>query len=133
MMTSRIANRESLSTLIHKLDKLVSEVVRRSAADSNGLIKCISCGAKVYWKDADLAHFIDRGNMATRFNLVNLAPACQQCNRHNEDFHKEEWAKKLGPEIVETLEREGRSMRKLMRYELEKGIELMTDKLKQLR
>lgn len=131
-MTSRIANRESLSTLIHKLDKLVSQVVRRSAA-VNGYCTCISCGVKLWWVQADCAHFIDRGNMATRFNLLNLAPSCPICNRFEEEMHKEKWAEKLGPQLVETLELEGRSMRKLMRYELERGIELMTDKLKQLR
>jgi hypothetical protein len=81
----------------------------------------------------DCAHFVNRGNMNTRFNLKNLAPACVHCNRINEDEHKRKWAEKLGPEMVEYLELEGRSMRKLMRYELEKGIELMEAKLKSLR
>jgi hypothetical protein len=129
----RATKQQSLSTLIHELDKLVSEVVRRNAADDSGRCTCISCDYKEFWKNFDCAHFIDRGNMNTRFNLLNLAPACQQCNRYNEDMHKAKWAEKLGPEMVAYLEAEGRSMRKLMRYELEKGIELMEQKLKQLK
>lgn len=124
---------DSLSTLIHKLDGLVSEVVRRSAAQVCGHCDCISCPYVGHWSTFDCAHFIDRGNMNTRFNLLNLAPSCRYCNRYNEDEHKRIWAEKLGPEMVEYLEREGRSMRKLMRFELEKGIELMTEKLKQLK
>ena len=125
--------KESLSTLVHKLDKLVSEVVKRAAASYDGKCECISCDIRLPWQEMDCAHFIDRGNMNTRFNLMNLAPACKDCNRFNEDTHKAKWAEKLGAYNVEHLEREGRSMRKLMRFELEKGIDLMEQKLKQLR
>lgn len=127
-----ITKQKSLSTLIHELDRLVSEVVRRNASNYSGDCECISCGMKDNWTRMDCAHFVDRGNMNTRFNLLNLAPSCRQCNRMNEDWHKAKWAEKLGPEMVAYLEREGRSMRKLMRYELEKGIELMKAKLKEL-
>lgn len=124
---------KSLSTLIHELDGLVSEVVRRTWADSQGYIKCISCEIRIHWTKAQCAHFISRGNMATRFNLLNLAPACGQCNCFDEISHLSKWAEKLGAEAVEYLRSEGRSMRKLMRYELETGIELMREKLKQLK
>jgi hypothetical protein len=129
----RATKQQSLSTLIHELDKLVSEVVRRNAADDSGRCTCISCPHRDHWSQFDSAHFIDRGHMNTRFNLLNLAPCCRYCNRYDEDEHKRKWAEKLGPEMVAYLEAEGRSMRKLMRYELEKGIELMEQKLKQLK
>lgn len=124
---------KSTSTLIHELDRLVSEVVRRSSADSEGYFKCITCDKRVYFKDGHCAHFIPRANMATRFNLLNLGAACYECNVLREDVHLETWARILGPERVDYLEREGRSLRKLMRYELETGIELMKTKLNQLR
>lgn len=129
----RSALKSSLSSLIHKLDGLVSEVVRRSAANEYGQVACISCGKIMHWKEADMAHFVRRGNNATRFNLINLAPACVQCNRFNEDEHLRVWAEKLGPEKVAYLEAEGRSLRKFFRSEVEKGIELMEAKLKELR
>ena len=128
-----LTKKTSLSALIHELDGLVSEVVRRSSANIKGECECISCGAKLHWFLMDCAHFIDRGHMNTRFNLSNLAPACRACNRFNEDAHIDAWAEKLGPAMVDYLQHEGRSMRKLMRYELERGIELMKEKLKQLR
>lgn len=129
----RTAPKPTLAKLIHELDALVSEVVRRSAADEKGECQCISCGAKLYWRQMDVAHFIDRGHMNTRFNLLNLSVACIACNRYNEDEHKEAWRAKMTPEQVEYLEREGRSLRKLMRFELEQGIELMKQKLKELK
>lgn len=127
------APKASLSKLIHELDGLVSEVVRRSNANEYGQVACISCDKLLPWRESDCAHFIDRGNNATRFNLMNLAPACQECNRYNEDEHRRLWAEKLGPDMVSYLESEGRSLRKLMRFEVEKGIELMKVKLKELR
>ncbi len=132
-MIRTIQKEIKLAVLIHKLDKRVSEVVRRSAADDRGYVLCISCPCKVHWSEADCAHFIDRGHMNTRFNLLNLAPSCRFCNRLDEDHHKTKWAEKLGPDMVAYLEAEGRSLRKLMRYELEKGIELMSQKLNELR
>lgn len=129
----RTQPKSTLSKLIHELDGLVSEVVRRSCADEKGECECISCGQRLPWKLMDCCHFIDRGKMATRFNLLNLAPGCRVCNRMNEDFHIDKWRENLGPEMVAYLESEGRSLRKLMRYELEQGIELMHRKLKELR
>lgn len=129
----RSAKEKTLPVLIHELDKLVSEVVRRSSADSEGYFKCITCGRRIHFKDGHCAHFIPRANMATRFNLLNLGAACYECNVLREDAHLATWAGILGPERVDYLEREGRSLRKLMRFELEKGIELMTEKLNKLR
>lgn len=129
----RTQSKSSLSALIHKLDGLVSEVVRRSAADAKGECQCVSCPTKMHWSLMDCAHFISRSHMNTRFNLINLGVACRACNRITPTLHLDVWRQKMSPEQVEYLEREGRSLRKLMRYELEQGIELMEAKLKELR
>lgn len=129
----RTAPKASLSKLIHELDGLVSEVVRRSNANEYGQVACVSCGKILLWSEAQCAHFIPRSHMNTRFNLMNLAPACEECNCFDEDNHLKAWAEKLGPEMVTYLEREGRSLRKLMRFELESGIDLMRRKLKELK
>src|SRR5689334_25200382 len=86
----------SVSLLIRELDDLVSIFVRLSAADENGTVMCVSCDARLYWKDADCAHFIGRSNMATRYYLPNLAPACKECNRHDPDLHLSKWELKMG-------------------------------------
>lgn len=132
-MTSSKPKTESLSALIGKLDRLTSEVVRRSAADSSGMVKCISCEIRIHWKNAQCAHFVNRSNSATRFDLRNLAPSCSQCNCFDEDTHLQKWEQKLGPELAEELRSNGRSLRKFMRYELETGIDLMKQKLNQLK
>lgn len=66
---------KSLSSLIKEADTQMSLFVRLSAADERGAVICVSCGARLYWSDADCAHYIDRGCMATRYDLTNLGRA----------------------------------------------------------
>lgn len=106
-----------LPTLIKELDGLVSKYVRMSAADEKGFVSCISCGVRLYWPDSDCAHFINRDNMATRFYLPNLAPACLTCNRHNPVDHLNKWEEKLGP-LAGELKSMGRSLQKWTRPEI---------------
>lgn len=107
-----------MSVLISELDKLVSDFVRMSAADERGTVQCVSCDARMYWKDADCAHFINRDNMATRFYLPNLAPACQECNRYNPVEHILKWTSKMGDKLAEELYVKGHSLEKFTRGEL---------------
>lgn len=116
--TKQTVKEPSISTLIGELDDLVSKFVRMSAADERGTVQCVSCDARMYWKDADCAHFIYRSNMATRFYLPNLAPACQECNRFNEFWHITTWGQKMGEKRKEELFAKGRSMEKFTRGEL---------------
>lgn len=124
---------KSLSVLIKELDDVVSEYVRINAADATGTITCISCDARVWWRDSDCAHFVDRRNMATRFLTLNLAAACQDCNRFNEDEHKKAWARKLGAAKVLALETMGRSLMKHTRFEIEQLTEVFKAKVSLLR
>lgn len=108
----------SLSSLIKELDDLVSVFVRLSASDEHGAIVCVSCDDRVWWKDADCAHFVDRDNMSTRFYLPNLAPACKDCNRFNPGFHISEWERKMGPLRAMELRSKGRSLEKFTKAEI---------------
>jgi NinG protein len=108
----------SMSVLISELDKLVSDFVRMSAADERGTVQCVSCDARMYWKDADCAHYVNRSNMATRYYLPNLAPACQDCNRLDPINHLVVWKLKMGEERSSELILKGRSLEKFTRGEL---------------
>lgn len=66
--------------LIKKADRLFSKVVRLSAADSNGMCTCCSCGKRVHWKKAHAGHFAARTYGATRFDRMNVNPQCCFCN-----------------------------------------------------
>lgn len=124
---------EKLGALIKKLDVQVSLFVRLSAADQNGTVKCISCDDKLFWSDADCAHFKDRDNMVTRFFHPNLAPACQNCNRFNHYEHIKAWEAKLSDVQKAFLDERSHMMWKFTRPELEEMIIEFTEKVKTLR
>lgn len=113
-----------LGSLIKEADKWVSLFVRLNAADQNGTVRCISCGEKIWYLDADCCHFEDRDNMATRFYLPNLAPGCAPCNRFDHYEHLKAWRDKMTSEQENDLNQRAHSLMKFTRPELE---ELISD------
>lgn len=77
------------SQLIKNIDKLVSMRVRYGSAtrDKEGTFwcTCISCGRKLPLSMVDCGHFIARGCLPLRFDLGNVKPECQRCNRFSPD------------------------------------------------
>jgi len=65
------------------LDKTFSLFIRQRDA-KNGIIKCISCGKPVPWKESDCGHYINRKHMSTRYDEQNCNAQCRSCNRFNE-------------------------------------------------
>jgi hypothetical protein len=69
-----------------KLDKALSDYVRKSNADEFGQVNCFTCTARKNWKLVDCGHFITRSKMSTRWlykpeeGMVNMMPQCKQCN-----------------------------------------------------
>jgi hypothetical protein len=124
---------EKLGALIKKVDEQVSLYVRLNAADDRGTVKCVSCSERLWWADSDCAHFKDRGNMATRFYLPNLAPACQDCNRFNHYEHIQRWGLTMKKKALVDLNLKAHSMEKFTRPELEEKLQEFTDKVKELR
>ena len=124
---------KSLGALIKKVDEQVSLYVRLTAADQFGAITCISCGQRVFWKDAHCCHFKDRYNMATRFFLPNLAAGCVDCNVYNHYEHITMWQNKLSPAILNMLDERSHSLYKFTRPELEDLLNEFTEKVAQRR
>lgn len=114
---------KSLSTLIKEADEQVSLFVRMSAADDTGTISCVCCGERVFWKDADCAHYKDRDNMATRFWLPNLGAASRDCNRFDHYNHIARWTANMGHSEATHLNVVSHSLMKYTRKELEELIE----------
>lgn len=128
----RMKNGKSLPALQKEADELVSLFVRKNAANTLGMVECISCGKLLYWKEADCAHFVDRKHTATRYLLESLAPACVDCNRFNEDRHIAAWEAKMGKEKAEALRMKARTYNKWMRFEYEETIAMLKKMLKVL-
>ena len=68
------------SQLVKELDTIFSRYIRLSNVDYNWLCKCITCWAKVHWKNIQNWHFITRGNYKYRRREDNCFPQCMPCN-----------------------------------------------------
>ena len=63
------------------LDRWFSYFIRLRNADEFGMVGCITCNKRIYWKDADCGHYVKRGRSACRFNEQNCGAQCRHCNR----------------------------------------------------
>lgn len=68
------------SKLIKEADRRISRFVRQSQS-IGGYGVCVTCGTRDRWQNLDAGHFISRRKMAVRYDLMNLHPQCQRCNR----------------------------------------------------
>lgn len=70
----------STSKLKKKLDEIFSKYIRQKYADSEGYVRCITCGVKRITKEMQAGHFVSRSYLATRFDEQNVFPQCAGCN-----------------------------------------------------
>jgi hypothetical protein len=92
--------------LIRKLDGLVSQYVRRSAADHQGYATCVTCGKTAPWQEMQAGHWIKRGHASTRFDLRNIYVQSAGCNMFaggRQDEMAGHILKVHGPETVKEL------------------------------
>lgn len=71
---------KSYAALKREMDKVWSIWIRRSDADRNGMVRCVTCGAKDEWKWMQCGHFIPRHYLAGRYNPDNTYIQCPACN-----------------------------------------------------
>lgn len=97
-------------TLRSEVDKLaiaLQKHVRLKAADSEGYITCITCGARKHWKQSDGAHYISRTHQSTKCIEENIHPSCKRCNMINDVFVQEAYTNYMidmyGKDFVEEL------------------------------
>src|SRR5262245_7453313 len=81
----------SLSSLETKLDSLLSQYIRRSAADEGGTVSCVTCRKLMFWKEAQCGHWVKRQHRAVRWDERNVGPQCAQCN-HWKDGAQDEFS-----------------------------------------
>lgn len=70
-------------TLVKKLDKTFSELVRKSETPTS-YGHCVSCGAYKPYSELDAGHFINRGSHSVRWHRDNVHIQCRSCNRFQE-------------------------------------------------
>jgi hypothetical protein len=102
----RIKSDSPIGRLIQKTDQVHSMLVRISAADKNGIVKCFTCNFKAFWKGSGIecGHFKSRSNMGTRYSLLGNKPQCNHCNgalNGNLKVFEENLIKEHGKDAIE--------------------------------
>ena len=71
-----------LSTAKKRAWKAFSEYIRRSHADDNGYVSCVTCGTTRQWNDGiDAGHFLPKSRGSSIYFVVeNVHPQCKRCN-----------------------------------------------------
>lgn len=104
------------------LDKLFSEYIRLRDADKYGMIRCISCGKRVKWKNADAGHYVSRRHLNLRFDDKNVNAQCTICNRlksGNLEKYKRGLIMKHGRLVIDYLESMKNENRQFIDFEIE--------------
>lgn len=70
----------TISSLKSKLDNVFSEYIRKRDSDGDGMVKCVTCGKVMHWKQVDCGHFVSRAKLNTRWDERNASGQCKQCN-----------------------------------------------------
>lgn len=121
-----------MSSLVSKLDKVFSQYIRRSHADEGGTVRCVTCPALMFWKEADCGHWVKRQHMSVRWDERNVGPQCTRCNHFNggrQDEFSGYIIKRYGVAVHDELLQLKHQQKKWVRFELEEKVNFYTEKL----
>lgn len=126
---------KTYAQLKRELDAVVSQFVRRSAVDANGLVQCITCRKPYPVADIQCGHFISRVHLSSRWEARNLAPQCYACNvlrRGNVGEFALYLNQRYGPNIIAELVEKKRESIKFTRADLQAKIDHYKSRLETL-
>jgi hypothetical protein len=107
--------RLSPSSLKKEADAVFSKWIRNRGS-KDGMNVCITCGAVKPTSVLQNGHFVNRGEMGTRYDEINCQVQCYACNVPNKGL-KEVFSMKLiqiyGCGIIEQLNQQGKSLTQL--------------------
>ena len=113
----------TLAGLKKKAWKLLSEVIRREAANPDGTVQCYTCWNNWHWKQhIQAGHAIPGRNGAVLLDEDVIRPQCVQCNiwmRGNYPFFTTRLIKEKGMEWWESKLLSAKQVKKWTRGELE--------------
>lgn len=127
-----------LSSLKNELDKVFSHYIKLRDANDQGTVTCFVTGEKVFWSDlnCEAMHYINRGNMATRWDEINVHAGTMQTNRFDNDHlvkYNNALYSRYPSKVVDDMLRRGRSLMKWTVPELQEKIFHYTERVKELR
>jgi hypothetical protein len=122
--------------LKRKFWKVFSEWVRRSHADQNGNVVCVSCGKVMRWQDSDAGHYEPKtSGLSIYFLEENVHPQCTGCNRfrHGNQTQYALWLRrKYGEQILDKIDYYKKQTIQIHDNEYIKFIEIYKQKIKEL-
>lgn len=133
-----MGGKSTLRTRQAALDRIFGEWIRRKDADSNGIVRCVTCGIVRHYKETtqiNAGHFWKRQHQATRFDPRNVHVQCVRCNNFRGGAEAEHAAyiiREYGLEVFEELERRHTQIKKWTRDEIESMLEDYKQKLAEL-
>lgn len=127
---------KSVASLKKELDGIFSAFIRLRDADNSGTVTCFVTGERIFWKDADAAHWIVRAKMATRYDERNVHACSIDSNRFDPD-HTQVYSVRLseryGEGIADELISKASGLQKFTRPEMEGMIMNYKRKVKELK
>ena len=70
----------TVTTLRNRALELFQKMRRMQCANSDGMVRCISCGKVMHWKEAQGGHYVGRRNRAVELEPDNVWAQCERCN-----------------------------------------------------
>lgn len=122
--------------IVKKLDKVFSEYIRLSESDEFGYGTCITCGKRLFWKEAQACHFFSRGKMPTRWDEDNVHFGCYRCNvllKGNYINYTREMLDRYSRDFIDNLEIKSKSSAKISTVELQEMIDYYSAEVKELK
>lgn len=80
---------------------------RLEESDEHGYCYCISCGKRMFYKQAQGGHYIPRRHRATELEKDNIFPQCPRCNGFDEGNsigYRDGLLKTIGEQRLERIE-----------------------------
>ena len=80
---------------------------RLEESDERGYCYCISCGKRMFYKQAQGGHYIPRRHRATELEKDNIFPQCPRCNGFDEGNsigYRDGLLKTIGEQRLERIE-----------------------------
>lgn len=113
--TAKRAN--NVRNLKNKAWALLSQIIRRKAADESGNATCVTCGDVKPWRQLQAGHYVAKAKgTSVYFEERNIHVQCLACNvfkNGNLDQYALFMVKTYGPQILEELDALRRTTRQI--------------------
>lgn len=136
MIKTRPQKPKTTSQLVKELDTVFAEFIKLRDADYYGTVRCFATGERVFYREADAAHWRPRQYMGTRWDERNVHACTVQSNRydagHSTDYQSA-MLKKYSLKELQSISDASKSTMKFTAFELQEKIVHYSEEVKKLR